>query len=65
MKLWFVYVIIPTVLIGGLLNFIFPEESSAGFVNTIWMLSTYFLGVYATYRHSVWREKNISHLMKQ
>ena len=65
---WLVFVMLPAFLLGHLFYQIagYFEAGSllAGiFGNLLWAV-LYFAGVYATYRHVLWREKNIPHLLK-
>lgn len=66
-KLILISLILPIFLFGVLGNFVLPEmEYDSIFmeiVMTIFFFVLYFLGVYAAYRHHVWRQENISHLI--
>jgi hypothetical protein len=64
--LWACLVMLPMVsfiLYDALLSNKYPQLSSM--VGAVLFVSLYLLGVYATYKHVIWREKNISHLLNK
>jgi len=69
LKLWSVYVMIIPISFGIFMDRVIlrnvPNESLLyEIMISILLLLVYIGGVYATYRHSVWRKENISHLLK-
>jgi len=66
--IWFVVVMLPAIFFGYLFYFI-ADHFEAGsllarILGNLERVVLYFAGVYATYRHVRWREKNIPHLLK-
>lgn len=55
-----VVIAIPTATVGVLFS-----NTGNFFLEHLHMVYFYFAGVYATHRHALWREKNISHLLKK
>ena len=68
MGLTIVVIALPMTLVGQLALLVeshFGRDSFfATAVRIILWISLYFLGVYATYRHELWRRKNIPYLLK-
>jgi len=68
-KLSVFYIILPLLLFGALIDRLVMRNVSIGSLSYelgvfAVLFIVYFFGVYATYRHSVWRKENISHLLK-
>lgn len=70
----FFVLVIPSIFVPLALTYVFARiffpdvaEGSIEYelVAGVRLLFMYIAGVYATYRHSVWREKNISHLLEK
>ena len=66
-KLTFLFMISPIILyaivislLGSLVDFIDPN---ADYFATILLIIIYLTGVHMTYKHVIWREKNIPHLL--
>ena len=62
--LWIVFVMIPAGVFAAVAGFLLEI---IGYVvwNVLALGYMYFAGVYITYKHHVWRQKNISHLLKK
>jgi len=68
MGTWFVVVMLPGIFLGHLIELVGSHLEVGSLLEIIWGYSIvvllYFSGVYATYRHVQWREKNMSHILK-
>ena len=66
-KLFLFYIIGPLILFSVSTPLIFGEAGEGPILSTILPLLLlallYFLGVYITYKHVIWRKKNIPHLL--
>jgi len=69
-KLFGGYVILPIMLVSILVGFplsrldIYEGSLLNELFNMLNLILVYLGGVYATYRHDIWRKENISHLFK-
>jgi len=68
LKLFVLYIILPIILLGNLMNLFWgdlfaAEDPRADTMMGVFFIILYFLGVFVTYRHSIWRRNNISHLL--
>ena len=61
------YMFVPITLFSFVASLALPvleETLFRYFVTVIWILVFYLSGVFATYRYSIWRNKNLSHVSK-
>ena len=69
LKLFVLYIILPIILFGRIANFFAeraPEYSlMPEILMLILLLLLYLTCVYATYKHALWRELNIPHLLNR
>ena len=67
-KLCILYIILPIFLLSGLtslfLRMVGEDPFAQDIIMSIVFLVIYLLGVYAAYKHVVWRDKNIPHLLE-
>ena len=71
LKLFVVYIILPIVIVGNILSFVLldmlsldSESLEVELVMVGFFIMLYFLGVLMTHKHVIWRNNNISHLLK-
>jgi len=64
--LWIGHLLIPFIFLGVLYNVVerHVDEFIALIINCLVIIIAYFLGVYVMSKYIVWREKNISHILK-
>jgi len=65
-KLSLFYTIVPFILFSVLVRILgeaFNDPIVSNITISLFLIALYFLGVFITYRHSVWREENIYHLL--
>jgi len=68
-KIFILYIIAPIVLISILTSYIIDNATSrlffSQFIVVALLVFIYLCGVYATYKHILWRERNIPHLLNR
>jgi len=68
-KIFIIYIIIPIIVFSVLVGYIFGDVAEYSVlsqaVGILIVVFVYLVGVYATHRHILWRERNIPHLLNR